>query len=635
MNLEECINTVIHYHPEFSYEEVEELCLDYLSQFKKKTKEESKLKSLKKYLNKEFWLDLFKDELLWTPEYETYSTEQPKITPLKSIPKSYFQWKQDNKDYILKLTWFSKQLGKTVLFEDAELKIKYWDKIALIWKNWAGKSTLLKVLIWKENIDQWLLEIPKWIKIWFMSQDIFWESKDRLLKDEMLTAFPDITAKMNRLDEINELLKTDPANSIELVEEQNELIQRMINNDWYQKYGLQTEILKYFWFTKEQLNLKISQLSWWEQTKVQIAKFLLQEVDLLILDEPTNHLDIEWIMFLQRFCELWQKTLICISHDKKFLNSSFQKIIEISNKKLFEYKWNYDDFIAQKEKNHEIQMKNYVAQQKYLEQQEKFIERFRYKATKASQVQSRIKLLDKMEKIEMPENDITTRNITFKLHERLPNFIMELDELSIWYNWNTLISLPKKIEITKDMRIWIIWKNWIWKTTLIKTILWELNPLYWWVQIHENLKIWSYSQALDELDYENTILKEIVWPWISIKDARSLLWSLLIDNEKMDQKIWTLSGWEKAKVALTKMLLSQPQIIIMDEPTNHLDLWSKETIKNMLTEFNWVSIIVSHDRDFLEWTSNLLRVLSNWQLEVYHDLERGFEALEESCWNWE
>ena len=635
MNIEECINTVIHYHPEFSYQEVEELCLDYLSQFKKKTKEESKLKSLKKYLNKEFGLDLFKDELLWTPEYDTYSAHQPKITPLKSIPKSYFQWKQDNKDYILKLTWFSKQLGKTILFEDADLKIKYWDKIALIWKNGAGKSTLLKVLIWKENIDQWLLEIPKDTKIWFMSQDIFWESKDRLLKDEMLTALPEITAKNNRLDEINELLKSDPANSIELVEEQNELIQRMINNDWYQKYGLQTEILKYFWFTKDQLNLKISQLSGWEQTKVQIAKFLLQEVDLLILDEPTNHLDIEWIMFLQRFCELRQKTLICISHDKKFLNSCFQKIIEISNKKLFEYRWNYDDFIAQKEKNHEIQMKNYVAQQKYLEQQEKFIERFRYKATKASQVQSRIKLLDKMEKIEMPENDITTRNITFKLHERLPNFIMELDELSIWYNWNTLVSLPKKIEITKDMRIWIIWKNWIWKTTLIKTILWELNPLYWWIQIHENLKIWSYSQALDWLDYENTILKEIVWPWISIKDARNLLGSLLINNEKMDQKIWTLSWWEKAKVALTKMLLSQPQIIIMDEPTNHLDLWSKETIKNMLTEFNWVSIIVSHDRDFLEWTSNLLRVLSIWQLEVYHDLERWFQALEESCWNWE
>ena len=633
MNLEECINTVIHYHPEFSYEEVEELCLEYLSQFKKKTKEESKLKSLKKYLNKEFGLDLFKDELLWTPEYDTYSSEQPKMTPLKSIPKSYFQGKQDHKDYILKLTWFSKQLGKTILFEDADLKIKYWDKIALIGKNWAWKSTLLKMIIWKENIDQWLLEIPKDTKIWFLSQDLFWESRDRLVKDEMLTALPDITSKSDRLEEISTLLESNPDNSIELVEEQNKLIQRMINNDWYQKYWLQTEILKYFWFTKNQLNLKISQLSWWEQTKIQIAKFLLQEVDLLILDEPTNHLDIEWIMFLQRFCELWQKTLICISHDKKFLNSSFQKVIEISNKKLFEYRWNYDDFIAQKEKNHEIQMKNYVAQQKYLEQQEKFIERFRYKATKASQVQSRIKLLDKMEKIEMPENDITTRNITFKLHERLPNFIMELDELSIWYWSNTLVSLPKKIEITKDMRIWIIWKNWIWKTTLIKTILWELNPLYWWIQIHENLKIWSYSQALDWLDYENTILKEIVWPWISIKDARGLLGSLLIDNEKMDQKIWTLSGWEKAKVALTKMLLSQPQIIIMDEPTNHLDLWSKETIKNMLTEFNWVSIIVSHDRDFLEWTSNILRVLSNWQMEVYHDLERGFQALEESCWN--
>ena len=338
-------------------------------------------------------------------------------------------------------------------------------------------------------------------------------------------------------------------------------------------------------------------------------------------------------MFLENFCELRWKTLICISHDKKFLNKAFSNVVEITNKKLESYVWNYDNFIEQKEKKYELQLKNYTAQQKYLKQQNKFIERFRYKATKASQVQSRIKLLDKMDKIELPENDTTARTITFKLNQRLPNLVITLDQLSVGYWTKTLISIDHKLEVTKDMRIWVIWKNGIWKSTLLKTILWELPAVYGWMEIHKDMRIWSYSQVAEELDRNSTIINEVVWPWISQKDARTLLGSLLIDEDKMDQKIWTLSGGERAKVALTKMLLARPHIIIMDEPTNHLDITSKEVIKAMLTEFDWVSIIVSHDRDFLEWTSNLLRVLMDEKLTVFQDLQRWFETLEESCRN--
>ena len=352
--------------------------------------------------------------------------------------------------------------------------------------------------------------------------------------------------------------------------------------------------------------------------------------DLLILDEPTNHLDIEWIMFLENFCELRWKTLICISHDKKFLNKAFSNTLEISNLKIKNYSWNYDSFIEQKAKKHEIQLKNYTSQQKYLEQQNKFIERFRYKSSKASQVQSRIKLLDRIDKVEIPIKEWKNRKITFKLDKRLPNLIMTLDQISVWYKNETLMSINQKLEITKDMRIGIIWKNGVGKTTLLKTILWKLPAIYGWLEIHPDMRIGSYSQVADELDRDSTIIKEIVWPWISQKEARTLLWNLLIDEDKMDQKIWTLSGGEMAKVALTKMLLSKPHIIIMDEPTNHLDIASKEVIKAMLTEFNGVSIIVSHDRDFLEWTSNLLWVMMNQELTVFHDLQRWFKALEES-----
>jgi len=623
MNLTPYIEKIITHHPEFTTDEIQELCDEYLLQFKRKTKEESKLRSLKKYLSKEFDVD-FSDDSNTTEEQKDNISSS-----LNSIPRRFFQTnKKISADYILRISDLYKQLGKTILFEDAELCIKSGSKFALIGKNGAGKSTLLRLLIGDEEIERGDLQTAKWTKIWFLSQDLFWDSRDRIVKDEMMTALPDITQNMKRLQEIEKLLIEDENNAIKLIDEQAELIEWMIHHNWYQDYSLQIDILKYFGFTETQLNYKVSQLSGGEQTKIQIAKFLLQEVDLLILDEPTNHLDIEWIIFLERFCELRGKTLICISHDKKFLNTVFTDIVEISNKKLHSYKGNYDSFLEQKQKKYEIHIKNYTTQQKYLKQQEQFIERFRYKASKASQVQSRIKMLDKMDKIDLPENDITAKAISFKIEKRLPNTIMEFYELSVWYGKTTLISLPTNLKVTKDMRIWIIWKNWVWKTTLLKTILWELLPIFGWLEINENIHIGSYSQVAEELDRDATIIDEVIWPGISHKDARTLLGSLLIDNDKMDQTIGTLSWGERAKVALTKMLLSKPHVIIMDEPTNHLDISSKEVIKDMLTEFNGVSLIVSHDRDFLEGTSSLLRVIFDQQLTVFHDLDRWFKQLE-------
>jgi len=625
MNIQDYINQVISIHPEFTKQEIQELCEEYLNKFNKKTKESSKEKSLKRYLGKEFWLD-FSQNSEWLENHIEHKKD-----PFRSIPKRFFQIRKHTiNDYILRITGLNKQLGKTVLFEDAEMHIKFWSKIALIGKNWAGKSTLLKLLIGEEEIEHWNISIAKDTKFWFLSQDLFRESMNRIVKEEMLTTLPTITKNMHRLQDIEKLIENWDEDSVQLLEEQAKLIEWMIHNNWYQSYALQIEILKSFGFTKTQLDYKISQLSWWEQTKIQIAKFLLQEVDLLILDEPTNHLDIEWIMFLEYFCKIRGKTLICISHDKKFLNAVFSDTIEISNKKLESYEWNYDVYLEEKQKRYNIKLKNYTTQQKYLKQQEKFIERFRYKASKASQVQSRIKMLDKMEKVDLPDNDSTARAITFKIWKRLPNTVIEFEHLSVWY-WNTtLIWLPHKLVVNKDMRIGIIWKNWVWKTTLLKTILWEIPALYWDLRINKDLCIWSYSQVSEELDRDATILEELIWPGISNKEARTLLGSLMIDNDKMDQKIATLSGGERAKVALTKMLLSKPHVIIMDEPTNHLDIPSKEVIKAMLTEFDGVSIIVSHDRDLLEGISNLLRVIVDEKLTVYHDLEKGFDALEDS-----
>lgn len=633
MTLEEAIDQsitqILELNPDLTYTEVYQLCSDYLLKFNKPTKEETKIKSLKKYLSKFFEIDLFVDDELKLDDI------QPSISPLQSIPKQYFQERSwAKKDYIIKIHHLDKQIWKTILFDDANLQLRFWDEVALIWKNGSWKSTFLKMLIWKEESGFWMIEIANWVKIWYLSQDLFWANDEHTVEEEMRTCFPDIKLAMERLEEIEKLLIDEQSDHHALIEEKNKLQDSLRKENGYQKWWMQVEILKYFWFSKLMLGFKIKQLSWWEQTKLQIAKFLIQEVDLLLLDEPTNHLDIEWIFFLQRFCELRWKTLICISHDKKFLNSCFNRVVEISQKKLHLYEWNYSDYLRQKEKNIEIQHKNYVAQQKYLQQQEAFITKFRYKASKAAQVQSRIKMLDRIEKIEAPENEVTPKKINFKLSQRLPNLIMQIEWLTVWYPWKELVTLPNKIEITKEMHIGIIGKNWIWKTTLIKTILGQLSPLHWSIKIHPELRVWSYSQVFEDLHPTDTVIESIMWTWISYQDARAFLWALQIDVEKMNHKVSSLSWWEMAKVALTKMLLKKPHVIIMDEPTNHLDLWSKETIKLMLQWFNGVTLIVSHDRDFLEWTSNMLWWIWNNRLTVFHDLQRWFQELESSCWKW-
>ena len=618
MELTQIIEKVQQHHPEFTYDEIAEVCFDYLADFSDKVKEETKEKSLKRYLNREFWIE----------REPTEADDFKKKTPFSSIPRYLFNYtNKKSADYIITIKWLSKQLWTTILFDNTDLRIKPQDKIALVGKNGAWKSTFLKILLDPSLADKGEIEILKDLKIGFLSQDLFRESRERTVLDEMMRTFPEVTKTVERLEEIKQLLENEEWDWVALLEEQWDLIEWMLMNEAYQKYDLQKEILKYFWFTKEQLNFKISQLSWGEQTKVQIAKFLIQDVDLLILDEPTNHLDIEGIMFIEEFCKMWNKALICISHDRKFLWSAFTKVIEIQNKKLNLYYCWYEDFLIEKKKNSEIYLKNYTAQQKYLQQQERFIERFRYKSSKASQVQSRIKMLDKMEFLDAPEDETRTQAPNLQVKRRLPETLIKISELSVGY-WNTvLVDLPKSIEITKAMKIGIIGKNGVWKTTLIKTLLWEIKPLYGDIRIHEKVKIGFYSQVADDLDFSLSIAEELIWPWVSYKEMMNYLWALRIDQEKADQKIASLSWGERSKVALAKMLLTHPDIVVMDEPTNHLDLSSKEAVKEMLEGFNGVSIIVSHDRDFLEHTTELLWVIKDWKLVVFHSFERWFNEI--------
>ncbi len=608
--LDNIIQKVINHHPDFSYEDVLEICQEFLDEQSPKIKEETKLKRLNKFLEKEF--ELVEEKII---EYST------KDYSLETIPKYLFAWKTQISSSLIKIKWLVKNIERTELFEKADFQINKSDKIALIWKNWAGKTTLLKMILKsdEELVPEYgTIDLASWLKIWYLSQDLFWENTNNTLREEMDNIFPEINQKIHRLNEIQ--------NDMELWDETERLNKELAEIDGFRKFELQHEILKYFGFTDEQMNFNVLQLSGWEQTKVQIAKFLIQEVDLLILDEPTNHLDINGIVFLEKFCQNWKKALLSISHDIRFINNTSNKIAEISNKKINNYPGNYEEYIELKQANFDKLNKDYTNQQRELEKTNDYIKRFRANSAKASSVQSRIKALAKIDILNEPENESLVKNIHVDLDKRLPEIIMKLTNVEVWYDY-PIVTLPEYLEVNKSDKIWIIWENWAWKTTFLKTMLWELKILDWHIDLNETLKVWSYSQVLADLDMEKNILQELMKDYDNETEIRNMLGWLLIIWDKVEQKIKTLSGWERAKVALTKMLLVKPHIIVMDEPTNHLDIHSKQVIKNMLLNFEWTTLIVSHDRDILEAISNKIWLIKWGFLNEYREIDRGFAEI--------
>lgn len=606
--LDEIILRVCEAHPDFTHDEVELFCTSFLATITEKIKEETKMKRLMKYLEKEFAIE---NTLKKSISYNKRTID--------TLPKYLLESKPTIASRLIKITDLSKSIRHTELFHKANLQINREDKFALIGKNGSGKTTFLKMLVGLDDDYEWDIDRATWLKIGYLTQDLFWKDKKNTLREEMLSIFPHITERINRLHEIEGTLD----HTIEI----REIKEYLETHDGYNLYDLQLRILTYFWFDESYLERGVIQLSGGEQMKVQIAKCIIQEVDILILDEPTNHLDIEGIVFLEHFCQLWKKSIISISHDVRFINNTSQKIVEITDKKMDVYTGNYDTYVVEKQKRYESQLKHFEIQEREIEKQEAYINRFRYKASTAASVQSRIKMLERMEKIPEPKSEAHVKPIILKTSTHLPEKIMEIKNIVAGYE-TPIISIPYDLIVTKRDKIWILGKNGAGKTTFLKTILWEIKPISWEVIKNPALTVGSYSQILAWLDPESTVMDDLTRWHDRYQEIRTMLGGLLVQNEKWHQTIQTLSWWERAKVALTKMLLARPHVIIMDEPTNHLDLHSKQAIQTMLENFNGVSIIVSHDRDLLANTSTSFWLIEDGRLQIFNEAEEAFRRVQ-------
>ena len=519
----------------------------------------------------------------------------------------------------------SVQFTGNYLFENVNLKILPNDKIALVGSNGSGKSTLLKILSSQQDSEKGSIQYKKGIKIGYLPQEITALNKNTIF-NEVRNSLTDLIEIEQKEIELHSHLEND-----ELNEERKNILIDQLGKLHYKKeeigyYEIDSQIKKVLTglgFTEKDFNRSTSELSGGWQMRIELAKILVQHNDLILLDEPTNHLDIDSLRWLVGFLKSFKGAIILVSHDRYFVNNICNKTLEIFNRKVTFFKGSFNNYLDFKTERAELLKAQYIDQQKQIKQTEQFIERFRYKATKAKQVQSRIKQLEKLDRIELTDNE---SKINFRFNEAtrsgdvpllVENLYKQYDELSVLENIN--------LQIVRGEKIALVGPNGAGKTTLAKLLSNRLQPTKGKVIVGHNTIVSFYAQdIIDNLNLENDLLEELLLSdsESTVPKLRSLLGAFLFNGDDVFKKIKVLSGGEKSRVALAKVLLNKANTIILDEPTNHLDFESKRILQDALKSFNGTLIIVSHDIDFLKpIITKVIEVRNKSIKEYYGDIE--------------
>ena len=492
----------------------------------------------------------------------------------------------------------------TDLFSGITFKLIKGDRVGLIGKNGAGKSTLLKILSKDTESSGGTMAFDKDIRIGFLRQDIDFVH-GRTILQEAYQAFEEIQRIEKKLDEVNEQLATrtdyESEGYNDLIIELNELTERYELLGGYNYQGDTEKILQGVGFQREDFDKLTDTFSGGWRMRIELAKLLLQNNDILLLDEPTNHLDIESIIWLENFLKSYSGAIVLVSHDKMFLDNVTNRTIEISLGKIYDYKKPYTQFLELRKDIREKQLQAQKNQEKQIKQTEQLIEKFRYKASKAAFAQSLIKKLDKVERIEVDQDENATMNIRFSISKDPGKIIFEAENLAKSYGDKQVLQNVDLL-IERNSRIAFVGQNGQGKSTLAKMMVGEI-PFDGDLKLGHNVEIGYFAQNQSEyLPPEKTVV-EIMEDAADDNNrarVRDMLGAFLFSGEAVDKKAKVLSGGERNRLALCKLLLSPFNVLIMDEPTNHLDIASKNVLKKALQKFNGTLILVSHDREFLQ-----------------------------------
>ena len=495
--------------------------------------------------------------------------------------------------------------GGFTLLNDINFHISENDKIGLVGKNGAGKSTILKLICGLQTPTSGKIAVPSGLKIGYLPQ-IMEHHKGRSVIDETMTAFADMYAQEEELDNITkELSEREDYESQEyrrLIERMNE-INDSLSFTRSESPRVQAEkTLLGLGFKFEELGRATETFSQGWNMRIELAKILLSKPDVLLLDEPTNHLDIESIEWLEGYLKDYRGSLVLISHDRKFLDSITNRTVEIMLGRIHDYKVPYSKYLELRKERISQQKAAYENQQRMIEKSEEFIERFRYKPTKSNQVQSRIKQLEKLERIEVDEEDNSALAVKFPPAPRSGDIAFKATDLKVGYGSKVVFS-GADIEVRRGEKVALVGRNGEGKTTLMRVIMGELEPMSGEAKTGHNVSIGYYAQNQEDiLDKNDTVfgtLDRIATGDIRTK-LRDILAAFLFKGEDIDKKVAVLSGGERARLAMAKLMLKPYNLLALDEPTNHMDIKSKDILKQALKKYDGTLIVVSHDRDFLD-----------------------------------
>jgi len=511
----------------------------------------------------------------------------------------------------------SKSYNGNYLFSNVTIGIKRGMRIGLVGANGAGKTTLLRILIGEENFDSGNVQTNKRTSIGYLPQELITASDSTVL-EEVQKSIPELKKIETELSSLNEVIKKDPNNTsvvkkIGLLQHEYEVLGGWSIEDRTKK------ILSGLGFNKNQFNKKILTLSGGWRMRVVLASILLKSPDLIILDEPTNHLDLDATIWLETFLSEWNGSLVLISHDRTFLDKSINHILEIELKKIFLFKGNYSDYLIQKSTRMEQHKSAYKNQQKQIKETERFIERFRYKSTKSSQVQSRVKSLEKLERIEEPEQSNKKLNLLIPSKIRSPLKIISLNKVSKSYDKNIVFE-NLSFEVERNQKIGLVGHNGAGKSTLLKLLAEVIKPTKGKIVKGPDIDSAYYAQhQLETLKKDDDIYSSVasMGEGRGETEIRTYLGSFLFSGEEIKKGIGVLSGGEKARVALARMLISPVDILLLDEPTNHLDINARAILEKALKEYGGSIVCISHDRHFLNKVTDITCEVGHRGLKVY------------------